>query len=243
MTFVTGVSMFGGTFLMPLYLGRVRGYSSSEVGTTMLVTGLTMFLTAPLFGRIIRVMDARLALVGGFAMSGWAMQLAVHLTDQWGFAEFFVLQAVRGVSMMLAMVAAQQLSVATLPLHQMKDASGLINLTRNVAGALGLAMLSTILSHQGAVHFMELTSAASLANPTSSALMDGLTQMMSAGGLADPEATARRAMSGLLHRQAAVLSFGDAFAALAISCWIAAALGLFARPGSAMARSDDAGRH
>ena len=243
MTFVTGVSMFGGTFLMPLYLGRVRGYSSSEVGTTMLVTGLTMFLTAPLVGRIIRVMDARLALVGGFAMSGWAMQLAVHLTDQWGFAEFFVLQAVRGVSMMLAMVAAQQLSVATLPLHQMKDASGLINLTRNVAGALGLAMLSTILSHQGAVHFMELTSAASQANPTSSALMDGLTQMMSAGGLADPEATARRAMSGLLHRQAAVLSFGDAFAALAISCWIAAALGLFARPGSAMARTDDAGRH
>ena len=243
MTFVTGVSMFGGTFLMPLYLGRVRGYSSSEVGTTMLVTGLTMFLTAPLVGRIIRVMDARLALVGGFAMSGWAMQLAVHLTDQWGFAEFFVLQAVRGVSMMLAMVAAQQLSVATLPLHQMKDASGLINLTRNVAGALGLAMLSTILSHQGAVHFMELTSAASLANPTSSALMDGLTQMMSAGGLADPEATARRAMSGLLHRQAAVLSFGDAFAALAIACWIAAALGLFARPGSAMARTDDAGRH
>ena len=243
MTFVTGVSLFGGTFLMPLYLGRVRGYSSSEVGTTMLVTGLTMFLTAPLVGRIIRVMDARLALVGGFAMSGWAMQLAVHLTDQWGFAEFFVLQAVRGVSMMLAMVAAQQLSVATLPLHQMKDASGLINLTRNVAGALGLAMLSTILSHQGAVHFMELTSAASQANPTSSALMDGLTQMMSAGGLADPEATARRAMSGLLHRQAAVLSFGDAFAALAISCWIAAALGLFARPGSAMARTDDAGRH
>ncbi len=243
MTFVTGISMFGGTFLMPLYLGRVRGYSSSEVGTTMLVTGLTMFLTAPLIGRLVRVVDARLALVVGFAMSGWAMQLAVHITDQWGFAEFFVLQAVRGVSMMLAMIAAQQLSVATLPLQHMKDASGLINLTRNVAGALGLAMLSTILSHQGAVHYMELTSAAGQANPASSALMDGLTQMMSAGGLADPEATARRAMSGLIHRQAAVLSFGDAFAALAISCWIAAALGLFARPGSAMARADDAGRH
>jgi len=63
MTFVTGISMFGGTFLLPLYLGRVRGYSSSEVGTTMLVTGLTMFLTAPLVGRLIRVIDARIALV------------------------------------------------------------------------------------------------------------------------------------------------------------------------------------
>lgn len=240
MTFVTGVSMFGGTFLLPLYLGRVRGYSSSEVGTTMLVTGLSMFLTAPLVGRLIRVIDARIALVGGFAMSAWAMQIGVHVTDQWGFAEFFVLQAVRGISMMLAMVAAQQLSVATLPLQQMKDASGLINLTRNVAGALGLAMLSTILSHQGAVHYMDLASAANQANATSAGMMDGLTQMMEGGGLADPEGTARKAMSGMLHRQAAVLSFGDAFAALAISSWFAAALGLFARPGSAMARADDA---
>jgi DHA2 family multidrug resistance protein len=243
MTFVTGVSMFGGTFLMPLYLGRVRGFSSSEVGTTMLVTGATMFLTAPLIGRMVRYLDARVALVGGFAMSGWAMQLAVHITAQWGFAEFFVLQAVRGVSMMLAMVAAQQLSVATLPLQQMKDASGLINLTRNVAGALGLAMLSTILSHQGAVHFMDVASAASQANPASSEMMTGLTQMMSEGGMADPDGTARKAMSMMMHRDAAVLSFGDAFAALAISSWLAAGLGLFARPGSAMARDDAPGGH
>jgi len=125
----------------------------------------------------------------------------------------------------------------------MKDASGLINLTRNVAGALGLAMLSTILSHQGAVHYMDLASAANQANATTTEMADGFTQMMAQGGMADPEGAARKAMSGMLHRQAAVLSFGDAFAALAISCWIAAALGLFARPGSAMARSDDVGAH
>ena len=115
--------------------------------------------------------------------------------------------------------------------------------SRNVAGAMGLAMLSTILSHQHAVHFMELTSAASMANPTSSAMMEGLTQMMSTSGLADPDGVARKAMSGMLHRQAAVLSFGDAFAAVAMFCWVAAFLGLFARPGSAMARADDAGGH
>lgn len=243
MTFVTGISLFGGTFLLPIYLGRVRGYSSAEVGTTMLVTGLCMFLSAPLAGRIISRVDARVALAGGFAISGWAVQLAVHITDQWGFAEFFVLQAARGSSMMFAMIAAQQLSVATLPVQLMKDASGLLNLTRNVAGALGLATLTTILTHQNAVHFMDLSSAASIANPNSAALMSGLTEMMTAGGMADPDAVAAKAMSGLLHRQAAVLSFGDAFAALAISCWVAAFLGLFARPGSAMARPDTAGGH
>lgn len=243
MTFVTGIGMFGGTFLLPIYLGRVRGYSSGEVGTTMLVTGLSMFLSAPVVGRIVGRVDARIALVGGFAMTGWAMQLAVHITDQWGFAEFFVLQAVRGVSMMVAMIAAQQLSVASLPLQLMKDASGLINLTRNVAGALGLAMLTTILGRQSAAHFLDLASAANMANANSAAMLTGLTEMLSATGMADPDAAARKAMSGLLHRQAMVLGFGDAFAALAISCWIAAFLGLFARPGSAMARTDSPGGH
>jgi DHA2 family multidrug resistance protein len=243
LTFVTGVSMFGGTFLMPLYLGRVRGFSSAEVGTTMLVTGLTMFLTAPLIGRIVRVIDARIAICGGFALSAWAVGLAIHVTDNWGFDEFFILQAARGLGTMLAMVAAQQLSVATLPVQLMKDASGLINLIRNVAGAIGLAALSTILSHQTAVHFMDLTSAASQANPTSVGLMDGLNQMMAAGGMADPGATASKAMSGLMHRQAAVLSFGDAFAAIAAASWFAALLGLFARPGSAMNRADSVAGH
>ena len=243
MTFVTGISLFGGTFLMPLYLGRVRGFSSGEVGTTMLVTGLTMFISAPLVGRLVRMIDARVAMAGGFALSAWAIQRAVHITDQWGFSEFFILQSARGFGTMLAMVAAQQLSVATLPVQLMKDASGLINLIRNVAGAIGLAALSTILSHQTAIHFLDLTSAANQANPTSTALMEGLNQMMAAGGMTDSAGGAAKAMSGLFHKQAAVLSFGDAFGAIAAASWFAAFLGLFARPGSAMSRADSVGGH
>jgi DHA2 family multidrug resistance protein len=234
MTFVTGVSLFGGTFLLPIFLGQVRGYSSSEVGTTMLVSGLTMFLSAPLVGRLVRWIDARLAMVGGFALTAWAIQLGVRVTDQWGFAEFFTLQVARGFGVMCAMIAAQQMSISTLPVTMMKDASGLINLTRNVAGAIGLAVLSTILSHQGAVHYMDLATAAGQANPTSQAMLDGLSQMMAGAGVADPEAVARKAMGLMLQRQAAVLSFGDAFAVLALGCWLAAGLALFARPGPAV---------
>ena len=51
MTLVTGISLFGGTFLMPIFLGQIRGYSSAEVGTTMLISGLVMFVSAPLAGR------------------------------------------------------------------------------------------------------------------------------------------------------------------------------------------------
>jgi len=243
MTFVTGVSLFGGTFLMPIFLGQVRGFSSAEVGNTMLVSGLTMFLSAPIAGRVVRMMDARISMIGGFALAAWAIQLGARVTDQWGFTEFFTLQVARGLGTMIAMIAAQQMSVASLPVTMMKDASGLINLIRNVAGAIGLAVLTTILSHQTAVHYMDIASAANTANATSAGLMDGLTQMMGANGAADPDGMAAKAMSMMIRRQASVLSFGDAFAVLALGCWFAVGVAFFVRPGPAMARPPQSGGH
>jgi len=243
MTFVTGVSLFGGTFLMPIFLGSVRGYSSAEVGNVMLVTGATMFLSAPIAGRVVRLVDPRIAMVGGFALAAWGIQIGVRVTDQWGFWEFFTLQVARGLGTMVAMIAAQQMSVASLPVTMMKDASGLINLTRNVAGAIGLAMLTTILSHQTAVHYMDLVSAANTANPTSSAMMDAVQSLMAANGAPDPEAMAYKAMGGMMQKQASVLAFGDAFAALAMGCWIAAGLAFFVRPAKDNAAPPAAGAH
>lgn len=231
MTFVTGVALFGGTFLLPIFLGQVRGFSSSEVGTVMLVSGLTMFLSAPVAGRIVRAVDARISMIGGFALAAWAIQLGTRVTDQWGFSEFFTLQVARGLGIMIAMIAAQQMAVSSLPVTMMKDASGLINLIRNVAGAIGLALLSTVLSNQQAVHYADLATAVNTASPQAQSMLDGLTQMMTQGGMADPEAGARKAYSMMLHRQAAVLSFGDAFAALSFGCWAAVVLAFFAKPG------------
>jgi DHA2 family multidrug resistance protein len=235
MTFVTGMSLFGGTFLLPLYLGQVRGFSSAEVGTTMLVSGLTMFLSAPICGWMVRQMDARIAMVIGFALTGWAIGLGARITPDWGFREFLTLQIVRGLGSMIAMVAAQMMTISTLPVTLMKDASGLINLIRNVAGAIGLAVIATILSHQTVSHFTDIASAVSTASASGQGMMEGLTGMMSQGGMADPEGGARKAFSMLMHRQAAVLSFGDAFMFLSLGCWFAAFLALFARPGAAMA--------
>jgi DHA2 family multidrug resistance protein len=235
MTLVTGVSLFGGTFLLPLYLGQVRGFSAGEVGSTMLVSGLTMFLAAPLAGRLVARFDARIAMAVGFGLAAWSLQLGMHITDDWGYAEFFTLQAVRAAGTIVAMIASQQMCVSTLPVSMMKDASGLINLLRNVGGAVGLAMISTILTHQGAVHYADIAAAANTANPVTSAMLQNLTDLMSASGMANPEGGAAKAMSMMLHRQASVLAFGDAFLFLALGCWAAVVLALFTKPGKSAA--------
>ncbi|OHB38602.1 MAG: MFS transporter, partial [Phenylobacterium sp. RIFCSPHIGHO2_01_FULL_70_10] len=157
MNFVAGMSLFGGTFILPLFLGQVRQYSAAEVGTTMLVSGLTMFIAAPVAGRLVRAMDARIPMVIGFGLAAYGVGLGAYVTEDWGFWQFATLQVWRGLGVMIAMIAAQQMSVSTLPVSMMKDASALVNLIRNIGGAVGLAVLTTVLSHQTALHFADLS--------------------------------------------------------------------------------------
>jgi MFS transporter, DHA2 family, multidrug resistance protein len=230
MTAVSGMSLYGGTFLMPLYLGRIRQFSAAEVGTTMLVSGICMFLTGPLVGRLARNLDARIPMVVGFSMVAWGMWLGHDITGDWGFWEFAALQAFRGCGVMIAMIATSQLTMSTLPQAMVKDASGLMNLSRNTAGAIVLAFLSTALTTQTANHMNALSSRVTIASVDAQAMIAGLTQRMTAMGVADPEAAARKAFQFMLNKQASILAFGDAFAVLAMAGALAAALALLARP-------------
>ena len=228
MTFIVGAALFGGTFLLPLFLGRVRGYSAAEVGTTMIVSGLAMFATGPFAGRLVRKVDARILMFAGFMMAAWGMWDAHAVTEQWGFWEFAGVQAMRGAGVMLAMIASQQVTMATLPPHMVKNASGLVNLSRNVGGAFGLAILNTSLTQNTALHMVELTSAIDQTHQGVRDMLAGMAVRFS--GSVDPQASAMKAVYGLLQKQATTLAFGDAFALLAIGCACAGFLTLLSKP-------------
>ena len=228
MTFTVGFALFGGTFLLPLFLARVRDYSSAEVGTTMVVSGLAMFATAPFAGRLVRAVDARILMFVGFMMAAWGMWDAHAVTNEWGFWEFAGVQAMRGSGVMIAMIASQQVTMSTLPPHMVKNASGLVNLFRNVGGAFGLAFLNTSLTTNTAAHMGELTSRISQTNTQVADMLTGISDRM--GGSINPEGAAMKAFYGMLNLQATTLAFGDAFAILAIGCALAAFVTLFARP-------------
>ncbi|MGO7208991.1 MFS transporter, partial [Rhizobium ruizarguesonis] len=65
-SFVMGIGLYGLTYIYPVYLGRIRGYDSLMIGETMFVSGLAMFFTAPIAGRLSTKMDLRLMMVIGF---------------------------------------------------------------------------------------------------------------------------------------------------------------------------------
>lgn len=129
---------------------------------------------------------------------------------------------------MLAMIASQQVTMATLPPHMVKNASGLVNLARNVGGAFGLAILNTSLTTNTALHLSELTSAIGQGDQAVRQMMAGMAQRFS--GTIDPAASAMKAIYGLLQKQATTMAFGDAFALLGILCAGAAFVTLMAQP-------------
>jgi DHA2 family multidrug resistance protein len=228
MTFTVGAALFGGTFLLPLFLGRVRDYSASEVGTTMVVSGLAMFATGPFAGRLVRALDPRVLMFSGFMLCAWGMWEAHAVTSEWGFWEFASVQAFRGVGVMLAMIASQQVTMSTLPPQMVKNASGLVNLARNVGGAFGLAFLNTELNQGGAKHLAELTEHITASNQGMQQMLAGIADRFA--GSPDPQGAAMKAIYGMLQRQATTLAFGDAFAVLAVACAFAAFVTLLSRP-------------
>jgi DHA2 family multidrug resistance protein len=209
-SFVLGIGLYGLTYLYPLYLGRIQGYDSMMIGETLFVSGLAMFLTAPLAGFLSARMDLRvMMMIGffGFALGTWSMS---HLTADWTFGELLVPQILRGCSMMLCMVPINNLALGTLAPHRIKGASGLFNLTRNLGGAVGLALINTILTNRSALHYERLAESVNWNNPAAVDQLRAMSANNTASGL-DGATAALQQMSGMVQQQAYVMSFIDVF--------------------------------
>ena len=155
-SFVMGIGLYGLTYLYPVFLGRIRGYDSLMIGEALFVSGLSMFIMAPITGMLSRKMDPRLMMmIGffGFAAGTWRM---TNLTADWDFYELLIPQILRGASLMLCMVPINNLALGTLSHDKLKNASGLFNLTRNLGGAVGLAVINTVLTDRNTFHYSRL---------------------------------------------------------------------------------------
>ena len=65
-SFTMGIGLYGLTYIYPIYLAQVRGYDAMMIGETMFVTGVAMFLTAPISGRLSQILDPRVMMLIGF---------------------------------------------------------------------------------------------------------------------------------------------------------------------------------
>jgi MFS transporter, DHA2 family, multidrug resistance protein len=209
-----GVGLYGLTYVYPLYLAQVRGYSPLMIGQTMFVSGATQFLVAPIIGRLMLRFDLRYIIAFGLVTFAAGSYQMTWITRDYDFYELLVPQILRGIGIMCAMVPTNNIALGTLPPDRVKNASGLFNLMRNLGGAIGLAVINQMLNERTDLHIVRLQDRVTWGNTTAVETLNMLTQR--AQGMGDAALMALKQLSQIVHRQAAVMSYGDVFLALAV---------------------------
>src|SRR6266851_4990350 len=208
-SFCVGIGLYGLTYIYPRYLAEVRGYSALMIGETMFVSGVTMFLTAPIVGRLMVKVDMRLIIAAGLIIFGLGSFQMTWITRDYDFYELLVPQILRGIGMMFAMVPTNNIALGTLRPDRVKNASGLFNLTRNLGGAVGLAIINQVLNDRTDLHISRLQERVNWGNATAVETLNMFTQRLQ--GMGDAALMAMKQLSQIVHRQAVVMGYGDAF--------------------------------
>jgi len=209
-TFVVGTGMYGTTYLIPLFLAQVRGFSSLQIGATVVVTGLAQMAMSPISPLLARKMDLRLMLSIGIGLFAVAMYLTATLTNQAGFAELLVPQILRGMALMMCYIPANLIALSSVPQDKLKNAAGLYNLTRDLGGAIALAAIGTVMNDRLHFHWSRLIEDI---NPARSAVQNFLD--MQSGRLetlvpGDAGRAAVRLLANMVQREALVMTYNDA---------------------------------
>ncbi|MGH7248801.1 MAG: MFS transporter [Pseudomonadota bacterium] len=201
--------MYSTTYLIPLFLAQVRGLSALQIGETVFIAGIAQMVMSPFSTQIARRIDLRLMLAIGLSLFAFSMYLTANLTNQSGFNELLVPQAVRGIALMFCYLPANMIALGSVPPDKLKNASGLSGLTRDLGGAIALATVGTIMNQRMQFHWNRLIEDINLARPAVQHFIDSQTDRLGALIPGDPHQAAVKLLGNLVHREALVLTYND----------------------------------
>jgi len=143
---VIGFGLYSSTYLVPVFLGRVRGFDSLQIGTTVFVVGITQVMSTVIAARLSQTVDPRKVITVGLTLFAASLWLASHVTPDWGFSAWLAPQMLRGFAVMLCIVPSVGLALNGFDMSELRYASALFNLMRNLGGAIGIAVVNTWLA-------------------------------------------------------------------------------------------------
>ncbi|MFN5488180.1 MAG: MFS transporter, partial [Bradyrhizobium sp.] len=215
LSFCLGVGLYGSTYLMPVFLGFVRRHDAFEIGTTMLVTGAAQLVAAPLAAFLESRVGALALTATGFALFAFGLGLSAFQPRTADFGEMVWPQVVRGIAIMFCLLPPTRFALGSLPEDEIADASGLFNLMRNLGGAIGIALIDTILYGRSPIYGEDFR-ARLLAGDINAAQAIGLDPMLLINRpLGPPDEATVAFIRPLIERASLALTVNEAWAMLA----------------------------
>lgn len=225
-SFAGGVGIFSTVYLTPVFLGQVRGFSAMDIGLAVCTTGIFQILSVPLYLYLSKRINLQWLLMAGLGGFAFSMFLFTPITHQWGWQELLLPQAIRGVSQQFAMAPIVTLTLGGIPKERLKLASGVFNLTRNLGGAIGIALCGTILNNRTNFHYQRIGEKIVSVPQTVNEFITRYTVIFIQGGsdgTAGPLA-ATKLLGQMMMQEAQTMAFSDAFLLVSLLLFMAFAL-------------------
>jgi DHA2 family multidrug resistance protein len=207
------IGFFSSMVLLALFTQKVLGYDAWTSGLVLAPGGVGNLLSLVIAGRLITRLDQRWLLALGCllnAYSTYEMSTITLTADYWALAWP---RLVQGVGVGFIFVPLNTVALATVPRERMGNATALLNVVRNLGGAIGVALLTTLLARRAQTHQATLAGHIDVWDPETSVRLKTWAAHFVAQGT-DTFTAERRAVSALygeVTRQAQLLAFADDF--------------------------------
>ena len=150
--FIFGVGMFGANFLVPIYLQNSLGYTPFQAGLVFLPVGILVGITSPFAGIFADRWDARIPVLIGLGLLALTMHQFSFLSLLSEKPQILLPLYLRGIAMGLLMSPLTTVAISEISNRKMAQASGLINVIRQIGGSFGVALFGTILTRRTIFH-------------------------------------------------------------------------------------------
>jgi DHA2 family multidrug resistance protein len=221
-----GFALFGSVYLLPAYLGQVQRYNAEQIGEVLAWTGLPQLILIPLVPKLMQRIDARYIAFFGMMLFAVSSFMNTMMSLDYAGDQLFVPNIVRAVGQALMLAPLSAVSLGSVAPQDAAAASGISNMMRNLGGAIGTALLATIVTKREQFHSNIIGQSVDLGREEVRSRIAQLTDYFTAHGVTDPATAHHQAiitLGNLVKRQALVLGFSDAFAVLGVVLLLAGA--------------------
>jgi len=219
-----GLGLYGSIYLLPLYLAQIQNYNALQIGQVIMWMGIPQLFLIPLVPKLMKIIPPKLLCAAGFALFGLSSFASGALNPDFAGDQFHPIQIIRALGQPMIMVTVSLIATAYIQPQDAGSASSLFNILRNLGGAIGIALLATLLDSRAKIYFDYLRESVVPSNPAVAERLASLTQQLGS------EQAALGKLSEITHQQAIIMAYNDAFHFVGIALAISMVAVLLTRP-------------
>ncbi len=219
---IFGAGIFGSSYLVPLFVQTVQGYTPMRAGEVLIPAGLVLGLVFPIAGRLTDRFPAYVMIAAGLFIFGLSNLLMYDVAVDSSFWHIALLVMLGRVGLGLIMPALNAGALAVLPPEMLAQGTGTINFVRQLGGAFGVSLLSAATEMRFAFHADALTATQSATTGTTLDLINSVGYLGGVWGMPNTQvqmlAGALNYLGQMIAAQALRLAYDDGFALVGIIC-------------------------